>query len=134
MYLISRIYLTSACCIYTTGIVGPIIVFATVIPRFAFFTTNINDSSQIGAEWVTFMFSPTACAFGADVFMQFEGANIGLGWNDINQNVLSMSSVLLGELFDFIIYSLLALYFEQVVPNEVCVITFTDTVCIVTVY
>ena len=102
------------------GIVGPIIVFATVMPRFAFYTSSIDDPSVIGSIWITFMFSPTACAYGADVFMQYEGANLGLGWNNINENVLSMSSVLLGELMDFIIYAALALYFEQVIPNEVC--------------
>src|ERR1700682_2825943 len=38
------------------GIVGPIIVFATVMPRFAFFTSDINDQQTLGSEYVTMMF------------------------------------------------------------------------------
>jgi hypothetical protein len=45
---------------------GPILVFACVMPRFAFFTTDATDS-DVGKYFVS-LFSPTAFAFAAGAY------------------------------------------------------------------
>jgi ATP-binding cassette subfamily A (ABC1) protein 3 len=52
------------------GIVGPVILFAAVMPRYAFFSTD--GTEMMTAKTITSFLSPTAFTFGADLLMQYE--------------------------------------------------------------
>jgi ATP-binding cassette subfamily A (ABC1) protein 3 len=99
------------------GIVGPIILFAAVMPRYAFFSTDGGE--MLGAKTMTSVFSPTAFTFGADLLMQYEGANLGMSWSNVSSDDFSFARVLTMMLFDFVLYAVLAWYLEHVLPNEV---------------
>lgn len=84
----------------------------------AVFPSTAEDTELIGYKEFTCILSPTAFAFGFDIFLDYESANQGMQWNDLSADPLSMGTVLAFLVFDTILYFILALYFELVLPNE----------------
>jgi hypothetical protein len=58
------------------GIVGPIICFAFVMPRYAFLTSD--DNEQLGGKFFTCILSPTAFAFAMDNYMVSRAAGVAV--------------------------------------------------------
>jgi ABC-type multidrug transport system ATPase subunit len=98
------------------GIVGPILVFALVMPRYAFLTADSTE--LVSYKYLTSLSSPAAFAFGFDVLSQYEGSNLGLSWSNGYDDPLVFYNLIWLLLFDFLLYGALFLYFEQVLPNE----------------
>eukprot|EP00605_Chrysophyceae_sp_TOSAG23-4_P001319 GSChrysophyteH1.ASY1.ANO1.1434.1 assembled CDS len=78
-----------------SSIVAPVMLYAMLLPRYIFFYTN--DEELEVPKFLFSMLSPTAFAFGADAIA----------------NILSMLA------FDVILYGVLALYLDRVLPQEV---------------
>lgn len=103
------------------GILGPIILFAATMPRYAFFSKDAaaqNSNESIAAKTFVSVFSPTAFTFGADLLVQYEEANQKLGWSNLHDDAFSMGRVMSLLLIDFVLYAVLAWYIDRVMPNE----------------
>jgi hypothetical protein len=98
------------------AIVGPVLLFAFVIPRYAFFTASSGQA--VTSKKAACILSPTAFAFGADLLMTYEGAQVGMQWGDLNSDDLSFGFLMGQLLIDFFLYSFLAWYLDNVVPGE----------------
>jgi len=98
------------------GIVGPIVCFAFVMPRYAFLTTD--EDELVSTKILTGLLSPTAFAFAMDNFMLYEGAQEGLNRSNASDQPVSVSAMLSMMLLDAILYGLLAWYLGQTLPNE----------------
>ena len=103
------------------GVLGPILLFALTMPRYAFYSSDSgaggSDSNVLPKTFVSLL-SPTAFTFGADLLMQYEGANLHFGWDNLWDDPFSMGRVLIFLVGDFMLYALLAWYLDHVVPNE----------------
>jgi ABC-type Na+ transport system ATPase subunit NatA len=99
------------------GIAGPVVMFAAVMPRYAFFST-VNDEEVLQKSFLSLMLSPSAFAFGGDLLMEYEGANIGMTWATIYDDKFSFGFVLFALAMSFVFYGALAVYFSMVLPNE----------------
>jgi ATP-binding cassette subfamily A (ABC1) protein 12 len=98
------------------AIVGPVILFATILPKYLFFGTNSNEAYN--AKFGAAILSPTAFSFGADILSSYEYAGIGVQFNNMNENTFSMYSVLSVMVFDIFLYGFLAWYLDQTIPHE----------------
>ena len=98
------------------GIVGPLIVFAGVMPRYAFFNTDENEAIA-GKTLVSFL-SPTAFTLGCDLLISYEGVNLGLTWSGVGDDAFSLMRVMAFLFVDGCVYGWLAWYLEHVLPNE----------------
>ena len=98
------------------GIVGPLIIFACVIPRYAFFNTDENEA--ISGKTLVSFFSPTAFTLGCDLLISYEGVNIGLTWSAVGDDAFSLLRVMAFLFVDACVYGWLAWYLEHVLPNE----------------
>lgn len=98
------------------AIVGPIAMFVTVLPRYAFFTAENQDN--IFGKSCASLLAASGFAFGGDLLMEYEDANMGLQWTDLYKDDFSFGGILTIMLFDFFLYGLLAWYFEHVLPNQ----------------
>merc|ERR1712054_12389 len=83
LLLVSEIalsFLVSACFSRArlASIVGPVALFATVLPRYIFFGSNRYENSRgkIGAS----LLSVSAFCFGADIIADYEYAEVGVSW------------------------------------------------------
>jgi ABC-type multidrug transport system ATPase subunit len=98
------------------AIVGPVVLFALVVPRYAFFSSE--QSQVISSKKAACLLSPTAFAFGADLLMVYEGAQVGMRWEQIRDDELSFEFIISQLFVDFFVYSALAWYFSNVVKGE----------------
>ena len=98
------------------GIVGPILCFAFIMPRYAFLTTE--DDEQLGPKFITCILSPTAFAFAMDDYMLYEGAGQGVTTRNAGSEPVSVSAMIAFLFFDGLAYAFLAWFFEQTLPNE----------------
>lgn len=98
------------------AIVGPVALFSSLLPRFIFLNTNANE--EIAGKIIASLLSPTAFVFGADIIANFEYGNIGIQFSNMNVGKYSFQTVLTMMLIDFILYGLLAWYFDKVLPQE----------------
>ena len=98
------------------GIVGPIVVFVGVIPRYALFTSDIDDQAR--AKALVSLLSPSAFAFAMDQVMEYEGVNRGVMWGDINSHALPISLILFLMAFDAAVYFALMVYIKEVLPKQ----------------
>ena len=98
------------------GIVGPLIIFACVIPRYAFFNTDENEA--IGGKTLVSIFSPTTFTLGCDLLISYEGTNLGLTWRGVGDDAFSLLRVMAFLFVDACVYGWLAWYLEHVLPNE----------------
>jgi ATP-binding cassette subfamily A (ABC1) protein 3 len=98
------------------SIAAPALLFSTILPRYIFFNT-VDEELWI-QKYFTSLLSPSAFAFGADTIAQYEYSNIGLQWSNIEDGMFSFGGTLRMLALDCVLYGLLALYLEMVLPNE----------------
>lgn len=98
------------------AVIGPMAVFATVLPRFIFFGTNRYEGS-VAKKWASLL-PATAFAFGADVVADYEYAEQGIqSWN-ASEGAYSFNTSMEFLLLDTFLYFFLGWYLEQVLPKE----------------
>ena len=98
------------------SIVGPVVLFAFVLPRYIFFGTDRNENVE-GKKWAS-LSSIAAFCFGADVFADYEYAEIGVGWTNAFEGEYSLMDCIGFMVFDSFLYLTLAAYLETVAPTE----------------
>lgn len=94
------------------AIIGPVALFATLLPRFIFLGTNRYESAT--AKYFASLLSPTAFSFGADILAGYEYAGIGVQLSNMNEGEYNFAGCLNMMLFDFFLYAVLAWYLDQV--------------------
>jgi ATP-binding cassette, subfamily A (ABC1), member 3 len=97
------------------AVIGPMALFASLLPRFVFFGTNRYEA--IAGKYFASLLPGTALAFGADIVGDYE-----YGEQNVGQSMwvgdYSFGSSLSFLLFDTFLYMFLAWYTEQVIPRE----------------
>jgi hypothetical protein len=98
------------------AIMAPVILFATILPRFVFFGFSRYEATM-GMTFASL--SPaTAFAFGADIVSAYEYSEQGVqSWN-MNEGYYSFNTCLRMLLLDTILYLMLSVYLDQVVPRQ----------------
>mmetsp|Transcript_4477 Transcript_4477/g.10555 ORF Transcript_4477/g.10555 Transcript_4477/m.10555 type:complete len:2546 (+) Transcript_4477:319-7956(+) len=98
------------------AIIGPIALFATLLPRFVFFGNNRyeNVTGQILAS----LCPATAFCFGADIIADYEYAEQGIQSFNAGEGLYSFNTTLGMLFFDTILYIFLGWYLEQVLPQQ----------------
>ena len=98
------------------AIVGPIALFATLLPRFIFFGSNRYEATT--AKKFASLLPCTAFAFGADIVADYEYAEQGIqSWN-ASEGDYSFNTTLGFLLLDTILYMFLGWYLELVIPRQ----------------
>ena len=98
-----------------SAIVGPIALFATLLPRWIFFGTNRYEATP-GKYWASLL-PCTAFAFGADIIADYEYAELGIQSFNVLDAEYSFQTTLNFLFLDTIIYGVLGLYLDQVLPR-----------------
>ena len=98
------------------AIVGPMALFATLLPRFIFFGSNRYEAIT-AKQWASLL-PCTAFAFGADIIADYEYAEVGIqSWN-ASEGEYSFNTAV-GFLFvDTLLYIFLGWYLELVIPRQ----------------
>jgi len=98
------------------SIIGPMALFATLLPRFIFFGYNRYEAST-AKKWASLL-PATAFSFGADIVADYEYGEIGVQeWNSAEGDYSFNTSV--GFLvFDTFLYIFLGWYLDLVIPRE----------------
>ena len=97
------------------AVIGPMALFASLLPRFIFFGTNRYEA--IGAKYIASILPGTALAFGADIVGDYEygeqsvSSSFWVGDYSFGTSIFFLA-------FDTVLYMVLAWYTEQVVPRE----------------
>lgn len=99
------------------SMVAPVILFASVLPRFIFYSSNPYEQQQ--SKYFASLLSPTAFTFGADILANYEYAGVGVQVYNMDQGLYSFSGSIRMMFADFIIYGILAWYLDQVMPLDV---------------
>lgn len=99
-----------------SAIVGPVVLFITVLPKYVFFGTDSNQ--EVSGKIIASLLSPTAYSFGADLLASYEYDGVGIQWRNIGDDDYSFATCLGMLIFDFFLYGLLAFYFDKVLPKE----------------
>jgi hypothetical protein len=86
------------------------------MPRYAFLQTNSNE--QVTSKVLASILSPTAFSFGADMIAQYEYTGVGLQFSNLGDGDFNFGICLFMLWIDFYIYGFLALYLDQVLPQE----------------
>ncbi|CAE7902215.1 ABCA1 [Symbiodinium sp. KB8] len=96
--------------------VGTIIFLASFFPYYAVNDPLKDMGSKVGASFL----APVAFGLDLQVVAQLESSGIGLHWSTIGFTVqgFNVGSGMLMMLADTIIYTLIALYLEQILPSE----------------
>ena len=98
------------------AIVGPVVLFVAILPKYVFFGSNSNEA--VTGKYAASLLSPTAFAFGADILSAYEYSTVGVQFSNINENSFSMISVFQMMAIDIFIYGFLAWYFDQTLSHE----------------
>eukprot|EP01041_Mallomonas_annulata_P006632 gene6631-13438_t len=98
------------------AIVGPVVLFVSLLPRFVFIATN--DFEDEAGKFAASLLSPTAFSFGADIIAQYENAGIGVQFSNLSEGTYNFGSCIQFMLLDVFLYGFLAWYLEQVLPTE----------------
>lgn len=98
------------------SIVGPMALFATLLPRWIFFGTNRYEATA-GKYWASIL-PCTAFAFGADIISDYEYANQGVQPYNAIEGEYSFNTTLGFLFFDTFLYMILAGYIEAVMPRQ----------------
>ena len=98
------------------AIVGPVALFAALLPRFIFIGTNSYE--QASNKYLASVLSPSAFAFGADILSAYEYSGEGVQMYNLNEGDYSFNDVLRLLLADAILYSLIALYLSEALSSE----------------
>lgn len=122
-FLFTMSLITFSCLIATffskaklAAIVGPVALFAALMPRYIFYGSNRYEA-EASKYWASLL-SPTAFTFGADILGEYEYAGIGVGWDNISEGDYSFQTCLVLLFVDFLLYGALAWYLDQVLPSE----------------
>ena len=99
------------------ALVGPVILFAAILPRYIFYGTNRYEAASSKFYWS--LLSPTAFTFGADFIADYEYAGVGASWSNYHEGTFSLASCLGMLIFDFFLYGILAWYFDKVLPRYI---------------
>ena len=98
------------------SIIGPMALFATILPRFIFFGTNRYEATT--GKMIASLLPATAFAFGADIIAETEYAELGIqDWN-VNDGDYSFRTCLNFLFIDTLLYFFLGWYLEQVMPRD----------------
>jgi ABC-type multidrug transport system fused ATPase/permease subunit len=98
------------------AIVGPMALFATLLPRFIFFGTNRYEA--IAAKRWASLLPCTAFAFGADIIADYEYSEVGVQTWNAGVGDYSFNTAV-GFLFlDTLLYIFLGWYLELVIPRQ----------------
>ena len=100
----------------TAGVVGMLLFFSSYFMYTAF-------RSEETAGWIKqsiCLLSPCSFAYGLDIIVAFEEAEIGVNWGNMHEmtNGLTFSTVLFMMVVDTALYCLCGLYLEQVLPRQ----------------
>ncbi|KAJ1623329.1 hypothetical protein T492DRAFT_912663, partial [Pavlovales sp. CCMP2436] len=95
---------------------APMIYIALVIPKFAFFTLDRNESTY--AKLATCLLSPSAFAFGADFLADYEYAEVGVTRANAASEPFSFAGCIAMMLLDAVLYLLAALYLDHTLPTQ----------------
>jgi len=98
------------------SICAPVALFVCILPRYIFFQSN--DEELAPQKYYAALFSPTAFVFGADAIADYEFGGVGLQWDNIDDGAFSFLGCLQMLFVDIILYGLLAVYFDKVLPGE----------------
>ncbi|CUG86889.1 ABC transporter, putative [Bodo saltans] len=96
------------------ALVVPLLYFGLAIPSF-----SLPDSSGAGVYIILSLFSPTAFGVGTRLLFSYE-VNDGMGWADVSstEDTMNMGTVFALLIIDCILYLLLTLYLDEVLPGE----------------
>lgn len=98
------------------SIIGPIALFATVLPRYLFFGFNRYEATT-AKMWASLL-PATAFAFGADIIADYEYVQVGVQpWN-AGEGKYSFNTSIAFLLFDTVLYTALGWYLEQIFPRQ----------------
>lgn len=97
------------------AVIGPMALFASLLPRFVFFGTNRYEA--IGAKYLASILPGTAMAFSADIVGDYEYGEQSVG-NNLWAGDYSFGSSLFFMAFDAVFWMVMAWYTEQVIPRE----------------
>lgn len=97
------------------AVVGPMALFASLLPRFIFFGTNRYEA--ITAKYFASVLPGTALAFSADIVGDYEYGEQSVG-SYIWAGDYSFGSSICFLAFDAVFYLVLAWYAEKVIPHE----------------
>lgn len=98
------------------AIVGPMALFATLLPRFIFFGTNRFEA--ISSKMWASLLPCTAFAFGADIIADYEYTEVGVqSWN-AGEGAYSFNTSIGFLFFDTLLYLFLGWYLELVIPRQ----------------
>lgn len=98
------------------AIVTPVLFTGTLLPRYLFYGSNRYENA--GSKAVVSLLLPSAFAFGADILGDFESNEIGISPDNWQQGDYSFLLCLQMMLLDAILYAVLALYLERVLPSK----------------
>lgn len=98
------------------AIVGPVVLFVTILPKYIFFGSNSNEAAPL--KYAASLLSPSAFAFGADVIADYEFSGVGIRYSNIRDNEFNMLSVYQMMIVDIFIYGFFAWYLDQTIPHE----------------
>jgi ATP-binding cassette subfamily A (ABC1) protein 3 len=98
------------------GIIGPVALFATILPRFVFFGSNRYENTS--GQMIASLCPATAFCFGADIISDYEYAEQGIqSWNS-GEGDYSFDTTLAFLFLDTLLYIFLGWYLDQVVPQQ----------------
>eukprot|EP00601_Ochromonadales_sp_CCMP2298_P001426 CAMPEP_0173193416 /NCGR_PEP_ID=MMETSP1141-20130122/13943_1 /TAXON_ID=483371 /ORGANISM="non described non described, Strain CCMP2298" /LENGTH=512 /DNA_ID=CAMNT_0014117743 /DNA_START=89 /DNA_END=1624 /DNA_ORIENTATION=+ len=95
------------------AIVAPVVLFGSILPRFAFLNTNNNEA--VASKTLASLLSPTAFAFGSDIIAQYEYGGTGVQFYNMYEGGFNFGTVLSMMLLDFFLYGIMAWYLDQVI-------------------
>lgn len=94
------------------AIVGPVALFAALLPRFIYINTNSYEEAT--GKYFASILSPSAFAFGADILSEYEYSGEGVQFYNMNEGAYSFSGCLRVMLVDVVLYCILAWYLGEV--------------------
>jgi len=115
---VSLSFLVAACFSQArlASIVGPVVLFMAALPRYVFFGSNRYDNT-FGKKLAS-VSSVAAFCFGADIFSDYEYAEVGVSWDNYTEGDYSLWTALVAMAVDSVVYLVLAVYLEAVLPTQ----------------
>lgn len=100
----------------TGGVVGMLGFFSS----YFLYTAFRSEETSVFVKHMVSFFSPCAFAYGIDGITQFEEVEVGVHWSNVHEKVkgVSVMDSMWMMFLDAVLYSLLGLYFEQVLPKQ----------------
>lgn len=98
------------------GIIGPVALFATILPRFVFFGSNRYENTT--GKMIASLCPATAFCFGADIIADYEYAGQGIQTYNSGEGDYSFDTTLAFLFFDTLLYIFLGWYLDQVIPQQ----------------